>query len=425
MTNKKDMEVKTTDREDINERITEKPTNQETTVSKNDKIEYTTQEIETKEPTTTQIEIKETINSTIQSNISETNPIIIISTNEKTEHLTSVLTTSKIIKTTNQIVTPNSTIIYNEDNIIPTTEMINNFQDYFAVIIGFTEFVNHLTKITFNIYLASLNGLFYSKRLRFSVEITSYRILRMLDIYYAECESTDKEKKAKLSYSCVIDTQIEKIKNARIIGDFIFSDINCTVSYNPLAEYYKDRLNEIGNYFNFLKYSSVYILNHSTIGEVEKKYFNLSGIINNQKPKFKKTNISLIALTNINNESKSLELECNITDIIYNNYTINCKRTTVNNNYNLQNSISIIEDEILIVHFDNGVNSNITYEVGHLYRRFVVSKDGKNLSTGAILAIILVIIAVIAALIATFIFLRRKDINQKIISESAIMNLKK
>ena len=55
-------------------------------------------------------------------------------------------------------------------------------------------------------------------------------------------------------------------------------------------------MNAIGNFFDNLVISSLYILNHSTIAEVGKKYFNIYGSINNKKPKFEKTNIIIVEL---------------------------------------------------------------------------------------------------------------------------------
>ena len=60
-------------------------------------------------------------------------------------------------------------------------------------------------------------------------------------------------------------------------------------------------------------------------------------------------------------ETKNIELDYNINDLINNNYTINCKRENGNNNNDLYNSMPIIKNEILLVLFDNGFTSNISY----------------------------------------------------------------
>jgi len=84
----------------------------------------------------------------------------------------------------------------------------------------------------------------------------------------------------------------------------------------------------------------------------------------------------------------------------------------------------IIKNEILLVLFDNGFTSNISYGSQNSYNRIMFSKTGRNFGAGAIVAIILAIIAVIAAMIVAFILLRRKVINKNNNFESAVINLK-
>ena len=318
-----------------------------------------------------------------------TEPIITITTNENkeptTEHSVPVITTTinkatqEVIKTiipttinqTPQLIIPNSTIIYSKENIIQTTEVINYSMVFSLVLIGFSHFVNLVSKVTFNVYFTWLNGPFYSKRLRFPVEIESNRFLRILETYHAVCESNDEEAKEKISYSCEIETQIENIKSFKFIEDFNF-EVNAKVDYSPLAENYKDKIQEVEDNFNNLINSSIYILDHSKITAAEKQHLNISGYINDPKPKFGKINITLMVFTK--NETEKVELDCNITDIINNNYIISCGKEIENNNYNLQNAISFIEDEVLIVNFDKGANSNISFEEENEYYRYGFSK---------------------------------------------------
>ena len=130
-----------------------------------------------------------------------------------------------------------------------------------------------------------------------------------------------------------------------------------------------------------------------------------------------------MTFTNISNERNQVELNCSIVDIIDNNYTLNCERKTKNANYNLQNAISYIDDEILIINFDEGVNSTISYESTNKYYRYRFPKTG-SLNAGAIIAIILAIIATIAAVIAAFIFLKKNRSQTINFIESTIIRLK-
>ena len=353
---------------------------------------------------------------------------IISSINKITTNLIDIkeYSTQKIVQTTvpttlNQ--TPEIEI-HNSTIIIPSTEIAQTSIVYSLVLIGYSHFKKEETKVKFNIYFECLNGLFYSKRLIFPIIITTNRVLRILETYEAVCDANEEEISNKISYSCEIQARIENIKSVEIIKDFKFSSANTTVTTTPLAEEYKDKIQEVGQVFDNLINSNIYILNHSQIQEIEKNYFNVSGIINGTKPKFQKIDINLMAFTNIENEVNQAELNCSIVDIIDNNYTINCKGEKTNANYELQNAISYIDDEILLINFDEGAKSNISFESTNIYRRYGFSNKSGSLNAGGIIAIILAIIVAIIALIAAFIFLRKDNTKIKNRGESVIVALK-
>ena len=83
---------------------------------------------------------------------------------------------------------------------------------------------------------------------------------------------------------------------------------------------------------------------------------------------------------NIENENKETEINCNVIDINNINYIIQCK-VNDNKNYTLQNGISIIGDEILLINFDNYDDSRISFYV-----------KTESLDAGPVLAIIIIII---------------------------------
>ena len=163
----------------------------------------------------------------------------------------------------------------------------------------------------------------------------------------------------------------------------------------------------------------MHLLNHCKIEKVEKKYFDISGIIIEPKPKFKKTDINLMVFADNKTETIEIELNCRITDIIGDNYILNCERDENINKYNLKNAISFIDDdEILVIIFDDGINSEIIYEENK-YHSQNFSKDTGNLSAGGIIAIILAIIAVIAAVIITIKCFKKRNINKYDNTESS------
>ena len=83
---------------------------------------------------------------------------------------------------------------------------------------------------------------------------------------------------------------------------------------------------------------------------------------------------------NIENKNENLETEinCNVIDINNNNYTIQCKLND-NKNYTLQNALSIIEDEILLINFDKYDDSRVNF-------------PDEKMSPGSVLAIIIILI---------------------------------
>ena len=166
-----------------------------------------------------------------------------------------------------------------------------------------------------------------------------------------------------------------------------------------------------------------YILDHSIINKDPKQYhFNVSGIINDPKPKFANTKINLLAFANSGNETTQEELNCNIIDIINSSYVLNCEGNK-KSSYDLQNAISIIKDELLIINFDEGAISNVSFEQKSKGNRFYLSK-GNGLSAGAIVIIVLAILVACAGLITAFVCIRKKSNPEKIEIESSIEKIK-
>ena len=149
-----------------------------------------------------------------------------------------------------------------------------------------------------------------------------------------------------------------------------------SVVISPIANIY---INNIQNLQNQLDINSnLYILRNSKINKGENKIFNISGLINEPLPKFQK--VDLVLTVNIENENKETEINCNVIDINNINYIIQCK-VNDNKNYTLQNGISIIGDEILLINFDNYDDSRISFYV-----------KTESLGAGPVLAIIIILI---------------------------------
>ena len=110
-----------------------------------------------------------------------------------------------------------------------------------------------------------------------------------------------------------------------------------------------------------------------------------------------------------------------IIDINGSNYTLNCqgKRNIL---YNLQNAVSFINNDLLVVNFEQNATSEIIFTSNSIiYKR----KDSKSLSAGAIVAIVLVPIIVLVSLIGFILFTKRNKTQINLEDESTMAKLKK
>ena len=89
--------------------------------------------------------------------------------------------------------------------------------------------------------------------------------------------------------------------------------------------------------------------------------------------------------------------------------------------------MSVIDDEVLIIRFDENANStiiNYNDENKNTYiRRFIHNKGGK-LGAGGIVAIILASVAVVAALALTYFCFKKGDKGMQETTTSTVLNLR-
>ena len=184
-------------------------------------------------------------------------------------------------------------------------------------------------------------------------------------------------------------------------------------------------LQNIPEIFDALIDSNLYILEHSKIEASKSLYFNISGIIE-ENPKIQKTNIKLIVSIESENEDLLSEINCTIIDIINNNYKFNCQRKK-GEKFDLDNSLFITNDDIILINFDNTTNTNTTinYEDSETTsNRIYLSKKKEGLSTGTIVAIALVLAFAIVSFIVAMIYLRKDKPDDKKEVSSAVVNIK-
>ena len=147
-------------------------------------------------------------------------------------------------------------------------------------------------------------------------------------------------------------------------------------------------------------------------------------MINDPQPNITDDNFALI-INSASNDKTQIEVNCNIADIIGNNYTLNCK-SNENINGDLQSAISFIDDDILIINFDGITDSEIEIETnstrlsdgGRFYRK----KRG-GLNAGAIVGIILACAVAIISVIAVMVFCKKENHNKHETNESTIIKI--
>ena len=284
------------------------------------------------------------------------------------------------ITSTNQIY--NETILTTSPSY-PSTIII--YKDTSLVLLGFSHYNKMDVYFSFYIYFGLLKGFIYSNDLKFPVQITYNTNLRLLQNYEANCSLKDKLN-LKILYLCEVQIETQNINNIKIIPEFNFILQSPSVVISPIANIYINNIQDLENQFNIN--SNLYILRNSKINKGENKIFNISGIINEPLPKFQK--VDIVLTVNIENENKETEINCNVIDINNINYIIQCKVTN-NKKYSLQNGISIIGDEILLINFDDIKNSTITFN-SYEKKDVETSKISAKMGGGSVLAIILIFI---------------------------------
>ena len=343
--------------------------------------------------------------------------------NIETQHIPIENTATKIINEATSINTP-----YLIKTTIPAVDNIN----ISLILKGFSHFRHLSNRITFYIYFENENKLFNSKGLKFPVTYERSRVLRMLETYNAICELDENSYKNILIYFCQIYAQITNLKSLKIesLEEFQFFSSNDAISfknieikYSPLGIFLANNIQYSKDEFNVLRDASIYILEHSLINKDEKHLnFNISGIISNQKPNFANVKINLLTFTNYKNETIQEYLNCSVIEIINNSYVLNCEGNK-DCTYDLQNALSIINYELLMVNFDEGAINNVSFNQESESHRLNLSKRN-GLSAGTIVTIVLAIAAACAIVIVTFVCIRKKSHYGKIEADSTIRKFK-
>jgi surface protein len=318
---------------------------------------------------------------------------------------------------TNLVENSHGTII---ENIVQCTEVL-------LIGLSHIEILEKIVKFFIYFNLNSITA--SSKTLQFPLELISRRVLRVLETQEAICELVDDEGRTGMcAYLCEVEiTSNQAIKGIKIINAFKFSSQNFTISsgISPLMEQHMDNILEIGNEFDFLLNSTLYTLENSKIGLGENLVFNISGIINDPKPKFGKVDLLLSVSAEYEGKNEVKQIECSIIDIIGNKYILNCTGMK-NTKISLNNSFSFIEKEALFIQIDPNENGTILYNSDDNKNNFSVrsiNKKSGNIGVGAIIAIILACLAAVAVIIISYIYFKKRKNQPQPAPESTVANL--
>ena len=367
-------------------------------------------------------------NNTYEKEIKTSNIVpSFISTTTITNH-----TYEKEIKTSN-ILKIESTSVISTDISLQTTIPSTSKETSSIIFLGCSQITKKNTSFNFNVYFIPTTNTISSEELMFPLTII-YNTSSSQDIY-SKCILNKNKNETTISYLCEVKEQSTNIDQIKLRPYFYFTsqDKVYLAGITPIAKISMNNLEKIDNKFNNLLLSNpyIYIINNSTVNRYQKNIFNISGIINGDKPKNILVNKNLSLMINLeNNKTESQneitkEINCITTDIINNKYTLDCQIND-ENIYNLQSAVSIIEDGILIINFDNNMNENkkglVFYPESDNGNQtlFYNSKKSKGIGAGAIVAIILAILVVLASVIIITIFSVRKNHQKDLENQSAI-----
>ena len=280
-------------------------------------------------------------------------------------------------------------------------------------LLGFDNLTITPELITFNEYIVSLEKINFEfpKQLKLKAFLSKNSRLRALDDIEqnVSCFIQNEVNETTVKYLCEIPGNTSNINTIKIQPDFN----NFDVKLSPLANEYMSNLTGITNdktlEQNLLNKES-YILHNATYsknGESLLIYGNIDNN-NNSLPSFSKNELTLIAKQLP--ENSRTNLICKVEQETGSNYTLSCK-INPKSEYNLDNSILIDDDKILIVNFAEDANSQITNDeiTNTKTRRYY--KHSSGLKGGLIALIVIIPIVIIAIVAALIIFLRKSSVN--------------
>ena len=341
--------------------------------------------------------------------------------------MTMTMTSSELSNESDELNTNTNTILIEEfqstildlgeNTTNSTIETTNTTLTTLIVLLGFSNFVMAKKSFTFNTHFIPLTGSLYSKKLIFSGSIIyNNNYFRQLEDSNFACTLSKNNAQSSTNYLCEVQVQNKDIKQIKLLTNFMFTsqDKVLLTGITPIAKMSLNNINKIDTKFNNLLLSNppIFILDNCTISNnYEDRKLNISGTIKGNKPKSVIVNNSLELMVNIEDDANELsrEIKCIVISMKNYNYTLDCELYS-KGIYNYQSALSIINDGILVINFDNIINENekalVNYEPEDVKPNI---KKSKRISAGAIVGIILGSLALLAGIIIAIIFIRKKN----------------
>jgi len=283
--------------------------------------------------------------------------------------------------------------------------------------------------ITFNEYIISLEKVKFEfpKQLNFKTTLSKKSRLRALEEPEKEtlCLIQNEVNEATAKYLCEIYINNSDINTIELKPNIT----NFNIKISPFASEYVSNLTKIkddkNSAVNLLNKES-YILQDASFKKSGSDLV-ISGYLDNKDlPSFSKNELTLM-VSELPKNNKT-NLTCTVEKGADNKYDLVCK-TKPNTSYNLENSLLIDNNKMLIVNFPEGANTiakvdGTGTDTDGATRRFY-KKSSSGLKPGLIALIVIIPIVLIAAVVTLILLLRKLPVipNHPIPSISTTENI--
>ena len=297
-----------------------------------------------------------------------------------------------------------------------------------AALLGFSHFIMKQSFFNFYIHLILTENNIDSSSFNIPLSITYDNNLRMLKEVDANCTLKNINNGNNYEYLCEVYGDTANIKQISINPDFSFLGNIKITGITPLAKMNMNNLQLVGDKYDMLSNSNIYVFDNSTCILYNELLFNISGVIDGIQPEIKNDNINLM-INLQSEETTQTEVDCIIKNIVKNNYELSCKSKEVFE-IELQSSISFMDsNNILLINFANASDSIMNKETKTNkskinYKRLILRNQTGGLKPGIIAAIVLILIVIFVLTIFLVLYFRKQSKIAKNNSEnSSVRNL--